>query len=372
MRYKKQFYENAFNIISVELPNIEGLLKETQFRPMFGEGLEEHLLATNRTIAFPIVLAVSFLRQTNLDDEGLFRISTKQIKLDKLKAYLDAGLEFIPLLQDCDCHFYAAFLKSYLRELPVPLLGRKQDTVYDRWIRVSELETHEAQIREIRYILKEELPSNVVLNIQYMFKFLSKLTAKCKLNKMTPGNLGIVLGPTLLRRCSVASSVLEQCNIERVIKVIAIIVENYNEIFPVDISWKQYDEDMDKIIAAVKELPEDDGWGFSTKSSPTVKKATSNVSILPVPEPRTSLDSKKTPNVASTSPLPEPRRSRDRSPTASERESGNTGLTRYKSMKNKVMSKFHNALDSFDRTDAHCASNDVNTLVKIHPENKSC
>ena len=32
MRYKKQFYENAFNIISVELPNIEGLLKETQFR----------------------------------------------------------------------------------------------------------------------------------------------------------------------------------------------------------------------------------------------------------------------------------------------------------------------------------------------------
>ena len=32
MRYKKQFYENAFNIISVELPSIEGLLKETQFR----------------------------------------------------------------------------------------------------------------------------------------------------------------------------------------------------------------------------------------------------------------------------------------------------------------------------------------------------
>ena len=50
-------------------------------------------------LPFPIVLAVSFLRQTNLDDEGLFRISTKQIKLDKLKAYLDAGLEFIPLLQ---------------------------------------------------------------------------------------------------------------------------------------------------------------------------------------------------------------------------------------------------------------------------------
>ena len=52
-----------------------------------------------------------------------------------------------------------------------------------------------------------------------------------------------------------------------------------------------------------------------------------------------------------------------------ERESGRT---RYKSMKNKVMSKFHNALDSFDKNDAHCASNDVNAPVKVYPENKSC
>ena len=66
---------------------------------MFGESIEDHLNCTNRTIAFPILLAVSFLRQTGLDDEGLFRISTKQIKLDKLKAYLDAQVDFIPLLQ---------------------------------------------------------------------------------------------------------------------------------------------------------------------------------------------------------------------------------------------------------------------------------
>lgn len=99
MRIRKQFYENAFNTISAELPNIERILQETQLRPMFGEPLEDHLTATGRSIAFPLSLAVTFLRQSGLNDEGLFRISTKQIKLEKLKAYLDANLPFIHLLQ---------------------------------------------------------------------------------------------------------------------------------------------------------------------------------------------------------------------------------------------------------------------------------
>jgi hypothetical protein len=45
--------------------------------------------ATGRTIAYPIRLSVTFLRENGLNDEGLFRISPKQIKLDKvvLKVY---------------------------------------------------------------------------------------------------------------------------------------------------------------------------------------------------------------------------------------------------------------------------------------------
>jgi len=263
MRIKKQFYANAFQLISVELPNIERILLETQTRPMFGESIEDHLNCTNRTIAFPILLAVSFLRQTGLDDEGLFRISTKQIKLDKLKAYLDAQVDFIPLLQDCDAHFYAAFLKSYLRELPVPLLGRKNDNVYERWIRVTELNSKDEKIREIRYILKEELQEKIVINIQYMMKFLSELTGKSKVNKMTPGNLGIVLGPTLLRR-SGAAAASELGNTDKVIKVIAMLVENYKEIFPTEKAWNQYDQEINTIMKQVSELPDEEDYGSAS------------------------------------------------------------------------------------------------------------
>jgi hypothetical protein len=58
MRLKKQFYENAFKTIEAELPQIEKMLKDTPMRPVFGERLEDHLRATNRTIAFPIALSV--------------------------------------------------------------------------------------------------------------------------------------------------------------------------------------------------------------------------------------------------------------------------------------------------------------------------
>ena len=48
------------------------------------ERLEDHLQATGRLIAYPIRLSVKQLRESGLNDEGLFRISPKQIKLDKV------------------------------------------------------------------------------------------------------------------------------------------------------------------------------------------------------------------------------------------------------------------------------------------------
>lgn len=120
--------------------------------------------------------------------------------------------------QDCDVHFFAALLKNYLRELPVPLLGRKEGHVHDRWVEVPALPTKEARVKEIRYILKEDLPSNVVINIQYLVKMLAELTKKSDVNKMTTSNLGIVIGPSLLWKIG-GSTASQQNNIEKVIKV---------------------------------------------------------------------------------------------------------------------------------------------------------
>jgi len=253
MRIKKQFYANAFNAISAELPVIENILKETKVRPIFGEDMTDHLCATERKIAFPIALSATFLRQSGLEDEGLFRIAAQQIKLDKLKAHLDADLDYKHLLGDCDVHFFAALLKNYLRELPVPLLGRREGHVHDRWIEVPGLPSKEARVKEIRYILKEELTSEVVINIQYLVKMLAELTKKSDVNKMTTSNLGIVIGPSLLWK-SGGGAASQQNNIERVIKVVSMLVEHYAEIFPVDLHWSNYDEGIKDILEEVRQI----------------------------------------------------------------------------------------------------------------------
>ena len=71
MKIKHEFYKNAFATIDAELPNIERILNETHLRPVFGEGLEDHLKSTGRAIAYPILLAVSYLRRGGSNEEGL-------------------------------------------------------------------------------------------------------------------------------------------------------------------------------------------------------------------------------------------------------------------------------------------------------------
>uniref|UniRef100_A0A672PWD2 Rho-GAP domain-containing protein n=1 Tax=Sinocyclocheilus grahami TaxID=75366 RepID=A0A672PWD2_SINGR len=64
---------------------------------------------------------------------GLFRVAPSASKLKKLKASLDCGvLDFQEY--SADPHAIAGALKSYLRELPEPLLTFD---LYDDWIQAS-------------------------------------------------------------------------------------------------------------------------------------------------------------------------------------------------------------------------------------------
>ena len=69
-------------------------------------------------------IAIFQIRRYGMHEEGIFRIAPAKIKLNKLKAFIDAGLPLEEALVDADSHLYAGLLKCYLRELPIPLLGR--------------------------------------------------------------------------------------------------------------------------------------------------------------------------------------------------------------------------------------------------------
>lgn len=143
------------------------------------------------------------------------------------------------LVADSDAHLFSALLKSYLRELPVPFLGREDKAIYDKWIQVAGLPSSQQRIDGIRKIL-DNFPENISLNIQYLVKFLSELSIKAKETKMTPHNISICLGPTIL--WNDRSSLNEQGNIERIIGIVATLIESYDQIFQKDLDWKVYED----------------------------------------------------------------------------------------------------------------------------------
>uniref|UniRef100_A0A8C5TQK7 Rho GTPase activating protein 44 n=1 Tax=Malurus cyaneus samueli TaxID=2593467 RepID=A0A8C5TQK7_9PASS len=168
-------------------------------KPSFGKPLEEHLAVSGREIAFPVEACVTMLLECGLQEEGeregggLFRVAPSASKLKKLKAALDCCVVDVQEYS-ADPHAIAGALKSYLRELPEPLMTFE---LYEEWIQASNIPEQEKRLQAL-WNACEKLPKANYNNIRYVIKFLAKLTEYQDMNKMTPSNVAIVLGPNLL------------------------------------------------------------------------------------------------------------------------------------------------------------------------------
>lgn len=118
-------FQNSLKIfIHIQLLSI--IIDDNEMKPVYGYPLEEHLRVTNRKIALPIQLCVSALLRLGMEEEGLFRIAGAASKSRRIKLSLDACCLTLPTaLEYKDPHVIAGALKSYLRELPEPLLTYK-------------------------------------------------------------------------------------------------------------------------------------------------------------------------------------------------------------------------------------------------------
>lgn len=137
-------------------------------------------------------------------------------KLRRLKSAIDANLITIPYPSEYqDVHVIASVLKSYLRDLPEPLLTFQ---LYDQFISASQRPTEEQRKTAILNTVCQ-LPKCSYDNLKYLTKFLGEsrmqfnhltsqfqtislipelLSQKSKANKMSPQNIAIVMAPNLL------------------------------------------------------------------------------------------------------------------------------------------------------------------------------
>uniref|UniRef100_A0A8C1BDR2 Rho GTPase-activating protein 17 n=2 Tax=Cyprinus carpio TaxID=7962 RepID=A0A8C1BDR2_CYPCA len=227
------YHRKSLTLLESVLPTIQAQQDSWTEKPAFGTALDEHLKRSSREIALPIEACVMMLLETGMKEEGLFRIAAGASKLKKLKAALDCSTSQLEEFYS-DPHAVAGALKSYLRELPEPLMTYQ---LYDEWIQASNVSDPDKRLQAL-WVTCDQLPKNNKANFRYLIKFLAKLAQESDINKMTPSNIAIVLGPNLLWAKTEGSlAEMAAATSVHVVTIIEPIIQHADWFFPEDVDF---------------------------------------------------------------------------------------------------------------------------------------
>lgn len=159
----------------------------------FGVSLQ-YLKDKNQGELIPPVLrwTVTYLREKGLRTEGLFRRSASAQTVRQVQRLYDQGK---PVNFDDygDMHVPAVILKTFLRELPQPLLTFQ---AYEQILGITSVESS-LRVTHCRLIL-QSLPEHNYTVLRYLMGFLHEVSQESISNKMTSSNLACVFGLNLI------------------------------------------------------------------------------------------------------------------------------------------------------------------------------
>ncbi|KAB0393820.1 hypothetical protein E2I00_000699, partial [Balaenoptera physalus] len=183
----------------------------------------------SQTDPSPSMMAAPFSR-------GLFRLAAGASVLKRLKQTMAS--DPCSLQEFCsDPHAVAGALKSYLRELPEPLMTFD---LYDDWMRAASLKEPGARLEALQEVCSR-LPRENLSNLRYLMKFLARLAEEQEVNKMTPSNIAIVLGPNLLwppeKEGDLAQLDAASVSSIQVVGMVEALIQNADILFPGDINF---------------------------------------------------------------------------------------------------------------------------------------
>ncbi|XP_059203662.1 GEM-interacting protein [Centropristis striata] len=157
-------------------------------------------------VPFVVILCTSEIESRALSVQGVYRVSGSKPRIQKLCQAFEVQKEQVDL-SDLSPHDITSILKHFFKELPEPLLTFD---LYNNFITVGKTiqslnereptpDTNDTMdiINNLQKLL-QKLPSYCYITLRYMMSHLQRVSENYE-NKMSPSNLGIVFGPTLLR-----------------------------------------------------------------------------------------------------------------------------------------------------------------------------
>ncbi|WVQ74641.1 hypothetical protein IAR50_004242 [Cryptococcus sp. DSM 104548] len=167
-----------------------------------------------------VVRCVDYLEIWGPKEEGIFRISGRSSHVATLKRNFDAGADID--LTDChpgdlDPHAVAGVFKSYLRELPAPLLTKEQGPKFEELVarkneKARKEEPTEQEDEEFATLLAQ-LPQSHWFLLSEIVKLLDLIPRHNEVNRMTLNALMLSLGPSLNIPGAVVTELMERRNV---------------------------------------------------------------------------------------------------------------------------------------------------------------
>ncbi|TDL22134.1 RhoGAP-domain-containing protein [Rickenella mellea] len=167
---------------------------------VFGVPLEELMGYDGEKGGLPRVVkdSIQFLRDTSLEEEGLFRRSPNSALLRQVQEAYDRG-QTVSLHSFNDPHLAAVLLKKFLRDLPDPIFPEQLYGTIRRCPQPSNDPTDITSVHYIRETLLPELPACSYILLSNILHLMHDVSLRSAKNRMDAHNLAIVVCPNLVR-----------------------------------------------------------------------------------------------------------------------------------------------------------------------------
>ncbi|KAF9433194.1 hypothetical protein BGZ76_009766, partial [Entomortierella beljakovae] len=164
---------------------------------MFGNNLLDQLELEQRIIPYVVEACIEAVDQRGLEVEGIYRRSGMAAEARQLVQGYDVGLQpdlLDPSLYQDICSI-TSVLKQYLRSLPEPLIPYD---LYSEFIEAVGLPHTDGKFNVFQDLL-DRMPFAHYATLKKLLEHLNRVTDNEHINLMTPKNLSVVFGPTLMR-----------------------------------------------------------------------------------------------------------------------------------------------------------------------------
>ncbi|CAG8569823.1 11978_t:CDS:10 [Diversispora eburnea] len=169
----------------------------SNFTSMFGNDLTKQSESEGDDIPFLVQKCILAVEARGMDLDGIYRKSGGASQMRGIIAAFENGEDFDLDSPDQfnDICAVTSVLKQYLRELPDPLLTYD---LYPNFLGAVSIENFDEKIERFRQLL-HYLPRVHFNTTKYLLSHLDRVTKLESVNLMSPKNLSVVFGPTLLR-----------------------------------------------------------------------------------------------------------------------------------------------------------------------------